>query len=492
MSSSEPAAKSPSMSSSPASSVYSDSSSLIYGHETFELFQPRILELCRELWPNVPQDQIEVERMQGGSFNRIISLSIVEGNDTEKKEASATERFILRIPRFKDARIDSDMSILHLASEYVKIKVPQTVFFDLSSDNALGDPYTIQRRIPGNRLHETYQSLSHHQKCMLAQELGLVFKQFLSCRNDSAGTLVPTTEGSLYPLVGVKFPGVKASLRPFGRDGPWRLGPPESWDLSEDDGKPRPGEPQYPRDPKDLDWLETLLIAFEYRKSCALSREEPDYVKEAQMKDFIEAALAMKTLFSRFDNHYCLCHLDFAPRNILINETACEAPIVTGILDFDNAVFGPAFLACSPPTWLWAWDDTGTSTNPGTEDERVVNDPLPTEEQQQLRKIFDETAGTYYCQLAYTPEFRLARKLCEYAMKRIYQTWVDREANAVLQEINEMRDKGGSLLTPLSPPTAAHCVDCRQRHSLTGESRCFECDLEDFKKTKSEEPNESP
>ncbi|KAL9617771.1 MAG: hypothetical protein Q9160_007484 [Pyrenula sp. 1 TL-2023] len=359
--------------------------------------------------------------MQGGSFNRIIGLSIVESNGEQESEKSVKLQYILRIPRFKDARLDSDMAILRVASRYAEIKVPETVFFDLSTNNFLEKPYTIQHRIPGRRLHDTYHSLSHHQKCALAQELGQVFQKFLLCGNDSASTLVPADESLLYHTVSTRFPGVKASLRPFGKD-----------------------------DAQD------------------------------EMKDFLDATSAMETLFSRFDNHYCLCHLDLAPRNILIDENALESPIITGVLDLDIAVFGPSFLACGPPTWLWAWDDGGTSTSTGAEDERLLNDPLPTEEQRQIKQVFDDAAGTYYCQLAYTAEFRLARKLCHFAMTRIDSTWVTREAGALLKEIHDARNNEGSILTPSPPWTESLCEDCRQRHALSGQTRCMDCLIKAF------------
>lgn len=38
---------------------------------------------------------------------------------------------------------------------------------------------------------------------------------------------------------------------------------------------------------------------------------------------------------------------------------------ITGILDWDSALFAPLVLSCRPPMWLWAWSD-------GPEDERLA------------------------------------------------------------------------------------------------------------------------
>jgi Ser/Thr protein kinase RdoA (MazF antagonist) len=62
-----------------------------------------------------------------------------------------------------------------------------------------------------------------------------------------------------------------------------------------------------------------------------------------------------------------LCHLDLAPRNILVDHASNAAlSRISGILDWDSAVFGPSFMSCAPPLWIWAWNDD-------EEDERMVH-----------------------------------------------------------------------------------------------------------------------
>ncbi|KAJ5952368.1 uncharacterized protein N7479_010781 [Penicillium vulpinum] len=57
-------------------------------------------------------------------------------------------------------------------------------------------------------------------------------------------------------------------------------------------------------------------------------------------------------------NDYCLCHLDLEPRNILARAPSPTQPqTVIGILDWDIALFVPPLMSCSPPMWLWAWDE---------------------------------------------------------------------------------------------------------------------------------------
>jgi len=66
------------------------------------------------------------------------------------------------------------------------------------------------------------------------------------------------------------------------------------------------------------------------------------------------------------DTSLTLCHLDFEARNILIDPSNNVQPI-SAILDWDSAVFAPAFMACTPPMWLWAWKEDED------EDERDAN-----------------------------------------------------------------------------------------------------------------------
>lgn len=49
------------------------------------------------------------------------------------------------------------------------------------------------------------------------------------------------------------------------------------------------------------------------------------------------------------------------------------------------------------------------------EDEKKANDPPATPEQQELKRIFEENIGGWFCRLAYPPEYRMARELFKYA-----------------------------------------------------------------------------
>ncbi|KAL2051408.1 hypothetical protein ABVK25_008275 [Lepraria finkii] len=89
------------------------------------------------------------------------------------------------------------------------------------------------------------------------------------------------------------------------------------------------------------------------------------------------------------DDGYSCCHLDLnaAPRNVMVNIQADGPAAITGILDWDSAVFGPKFVGCAPPIWLWAWN------REGIEDEREADDTPPTLEQQELKTLVRGDCG---------------------------------------------------------------------------------------------------
>lgn len=122
-------------------------------------------------------------------------------------------------------------------------------------------------------------------------------------------------------------------------------------------------------------------------------------------------------------NDICLCHLDFEPRNILVDAIRdAPQPIISGILDWDSAVLAPSFMSCAPPLWIWAWLDDEEG------DERTANDVPPTEEGRILKKSFEKAAGPEFVRYAYPSAYRLARRLVRFAIDGIRTSEDFREA----------------------------------------------------------------
>lgn len=110
-------------------------------------------------------------------------------------------------------------------------------------------------------------------------------------------------------------------------------------------------------------------------------------------------------------NDYCLCHLDLEPRNILVSAPSPTQPqAITGILDWDSALFAPPLMSCSPPMCLWAWTDEDE------EDERLAGDTPLTPELCELKELFESAAGPFYHRFAYGAQYRLSRTLIRFAI----------------------------------------------------------------------------
>lgn len=133
------------------------------------------------------------------------------------------------------------------------------------------------------------------------------------------------------------------------------------------------------------------------------------------MDEFLTITSEMEAhgFFKSFDGHFALAHLDLFPRNILVDlDSPSDGPIVSGILDWDNAVLAPAFMTCSPPFWIWNWQlylDEG-------EDEPFKYEEPASARQKDLKEAFETAAGPLYVEAAYHPAYPLARELVRLAI----------------------------------------------------------------------------
>ena len=442
----------------------SESSSVEWEHEPFESFQIKVLDFALTLWNGLDRDDIEVHRMHGGSYNRVIGISIKAAPEKVKHVTSIVQYpsfsstihiggipietdseqdnsmdYILRIPRPRprfwcDVRLDHDVAALLYVRRLENIPVPEIVAFDETSKNTLGEPYMVQRRLPGTDLNVTFPDLDHNQKIRVATELGQIFNRMLSKKNTAAGKLIlpanvagadqQIDEGSLEPLFLIESPTTD-QLQP------------------------------------NLTTKELLSRVFEERKVHELRRYPSGTVALWLMDQFTTMAKELHEDGWFGGNDISLCHLDFEPRNIMVDATRDAAqPIISGILDWDSAVLAPSFMSCAPPFWIWAWPDDDDDEDDDDEDERTANDVPPTEEGRFLKKSFEEAAGPEYVRYAYPSAYRLARRLVRFAIDGMHSNEQYKEANAMLKEWTELR--GGSMVqlefskyNPKAPVTGA-------------------------------------
>ena len=434
------------------SSSVSVRSTIEFHHEAFELIEPKIQELCNTIWPRVkitfptnlsirhriarafrgvrdpsrvPSKPFVISRQPGGSFNRVIGIKL---NDQFTGHAS---EYILRIPRFDTARPDRDAAIL----QYVRLTHPaipaaDIVATDFTNDNVISEPYMIQTKLPGKGLHSKalrYPQLTQQQQCAFASQFGSILRRLKSTNVPQPGHIEATRTLST-PTFRSTEPCLR--IRPFDVDG----------DLTHEN--PDPDEMtitgHQPAYPTPLAFFQSQFARW---KAAALKRNNSI---EADYMDAFSALAAQlhEAGFLGHDDGYVLCHrdLNMSPHNILVDVDGNGELSITGILDWDSAILAPAFAACVPPMWIWAWNDAAP------EDEREANDIPATPEQQERKRVFESMVGESWLRYAYGAEYRIARKLCEFAVDGLHSSWKMEEADSMFGEWAAMRPEGAERI----------------------------------------------
>lgn len=196
--------------SSEASVSESQTSTLEYGQESFETFKDRVSTLCTSLWPSVPAEAITIERMRGGSSNRVIGITFSKRPENPSDDEPVVEKYVLRIPRFEGDRIEPELATLFFVQDKVSaISVPEVVAFDLTHDNPINEVYTVQKRLPGVRLVDIYTEISQAEKLSIISQLSQIIHNMHKIRSplpgliDATKFVVSDENGKLVPEVGI-------------------------------------------------------------------------------------------------------------------------------------------------------------------------------------------------------------------------------------------------------------------------------------------------
>ena len=447
-------AETSSRSTSPSHYAVSQTSTEEYCQCPFEEFSLQVKELCELFWkveptledsndsnspahgaiaettvPLGPQ-MFSFEKMKGGGYNRVIGIDIADSGG----ESTKPRRFVLRVPRFLLARPDRDAATLSFVRKYTSIPVPEVVMHDFTKNNPLDSPYLIQARIPGSSLQSKpspsyYPYLSHKQKCIVAKELGRILSEIQSVEHSSPGLIEAgiDREGAQDYIVrhleietsaGIIAESDLNTNLPFFQSRVYGADP----DTDED---PSDRKSNFERSTYYFFLVQFgRLRAAELRRDPALMGWWHYYERLAIM------ARQMDDLRLLGDDRNCLCHLDLnmAPRNIMADVDADDSLTISGILDWDSAIFAPRFVGCVPPMWIWAWSEDEE------EDERLANNTPSTPEQQELKQLFEDAVGPTFLEFAYRPEYRLARQLFNFAINGMKTSEAIQEVEALLSE----------------------------------------------------------
>ncbi|KAG8528443.1 uncharacterized protein KY384_007361 [Bacidia gigantensis] len=425
-----------------------ETSTLRYCQEPWDVYRPRVEKLCRTLWP--PQQGLMsrvansriltwartikfadailpgkhepvIERMCGGDYNRITGITL------PRHPNLPCDRLILRKPREPNfGHPDRDEALLNFLREKSSIPVVQSIAHDFSSDNPLESPYVIQKRIPGESLEQMWPSLNQEQRSTIACEVGAMFRTLFTLQSPVTGIAdVPSSDetGSLNVIAFELMDGCGGLIKDPGRTDLMKLR--ES--------------PNYKESTRSF--FETQIArwrAHDVRRN--LSEEAPSVQLWDKMLDIVRE---MDTANIFLQDSNCLCHTDLEPRNIMA-ETKSDGSIkITAILDWDEAVVAPNFVNCKPPLWLWRHEtseDTDEDIDLWPLESARGGEVPDTEDNRQLKQVFEESAGPEYVRMAYDQKYRLCRGLFALATRGLTcsDTW--KAADAILAEWKVLRE----------------------------------------------------
>ena len=413
-----------------SSSFYAESetSTLKYSQTPFEEFKAQVQQLCHLLWspsspakapspsvkelrsfsssrflgvmrkkkvtpapePTASSKQFVIERMRGGSYNRVTGITILDSNGKEEN------RLVLRVPRIAwDSTPEREVAILRYVRQHTSIPVPEVIAVDYTSNNLLKDAYVIQKRVAGMNIWEAKQEreTTTEQWCTVAREVGRTMLELQKLTNPTPGFIESSSnEDGSYSF----------SVAPF--------------DI---------------RSARDPDWKEKAAAVTAEKKASVLRlykkstfrflitqfgrwmadelNQRPDGIYDWDfMHRLAVVAGQMDDMCLLGDDVNCLTHLDLAGRNIMVEFQPGEPLKITGYLDWDSAVFAPRFVSCAPPWWLWQDDDDETDYQ---DDESKANETPAQAHKLEIKRAFEETVGEEFLTYAYKPQFQLARKL---------------------------------------------------------------------------------
>lgn len=370
----------------------------------FETYQDRVKEIAQKTWPGLEKEQILIEQMHGGSYNRVTGVSI------QTSASENPQKYVLRDPRFPDlGPLTDQLAPLQFLYNCSKLPIPKMVSFDCSNDNALAKPYIIQERAPGNSIMYEYPEMSHRSRLAAARQLGCSYNDLTLITDNCIGKLVPSNTD----LAGPWAFDVQTFIERINASRPLE------WEVYSSVSAPDAA-------------YEGLLRIFKYRHNADLA--DINDFRAPYDRSFITMTKELYALGYLRNTPLALCHLDFEVRNILVDPSNDTEPVST-ILHWGSAVFAPVFMACTAPMWLWAWKEGED------EDEREANELPRSKENQELKRVFETAAGQSYMRFAYDPAYRLARRLVQFALFGIHSAEQEEEAEQMLKEWSEIKSK---------------------------------------------------
>ncbi|MCJ1290762.1 hypothetical protein MMC34_002304 [Xylographa carneopallida] len=320
-------------------------------------------------------------------------------------------QYILRIPRryrHSNTSIDLEIATLRYIRKRVSLPLPEIISFDLTPNNPIKSPYTLQKRLMGRSLNLLYYDvMNHQQRKEFVHQYARILRELIEVDSPVAGDFGLLKDGNTS----------EQEIQILHYEDGWGT------------GDALTGTPVTNKSQKTLD---VLLLQFKRQTDDTLTRD-PHYDAIDTQGRLSEIAREMDQLGCLGDDRFTLFHGDLEARNIMCHIDSLGELSISGVVDWDDAKFAPRILSCAPHTWIWDWSDGEDSDIPNAYD--VPKDP----ELRELKDVFENTVGEGYLKLSRSPQHRLARYVIALAISGIHD-WVDvARWKAVVAEWPEVR-----------------------------------------------------
>ena len=335
----------------------------------------------------------QITRLPGGGYNRIIGITLPAFSSSSHLEdvtlpiarwAQTTclpdggniriavsvfdsQDLILRIPRFDGTNVAAQVGLLRALIP--SLPVPEIELYDAGSDNALGQPYVLMRRMSGQRLDNTLSEMTINERCHIAKQVAqLIIKIHDVALPPGIGRLSADDIGKMCIT---RFPVDPQDYIYHGE----RV---EKAEQGADD------KGEFPI---------TTFHAFVSTRIAQLrlhaqQQVPPDTFRLKLLDRFSSASSSLLNAYALpHSSNVVLFHRDFTARNILvIHNTERAGWSITGVLDWDESEAAPLEIASLWPGWLWASDQGGEADF--EEDEWDPDLPVPDEKSEYIKQSF--------------------------------------------------------------------------------------------------------
>jgi len=384
----------------PNGSIYDDASSTIsrtstaeYDQECFTTFQHKATQLILEILPGHSSSDVHIERMKGGAFNRIIGITLSSPKPTRsvigklrsmlcgpprgKPKAGKLKHYILRIPRDPTHDVLHQVTTLLYLQKKLAYPTPKVIQCDSTTNNALGRPYMLQERLPGQSLTYLWPSLNQDQRKSAARCIAEVVKDLHKLTSKTPGIL--SARNTSYDL---KQNLLRVVPHPI---------PSTATDLN--------AKLAHPQTTRQLlhELCQRQRVA---TQASGLAGQDHIWDGFARIVDDMHSVglIPDKDVFHFY-------HADLYSRNLLFAIQSPTTVRLTGIVDWDSASFAPRFMSTRAPFFLWSEDDADEN-----EEGDAVVEPEDTGKAE-LKRVFEDVVGKSFCQESYRQEFVLARRM---------------------------------------------------------------------------------